>query len=52
MDCEKILMGVKSNVIDETVKSICQMLIGKELSFRQAEYLLEIAKEKLKDAKI
>lgn len=52
MEYEKILMGVKPNTIDEAVKSICQTLIGKGLSFRQAECLLEMAKERLKDAKI
>lgn len=52
MDCEKILMGIKPNTIDEIVKSICKTLVGQGLSFRQAECLLEIAKEKLKDARI
>lgn len=52
MDFEKILMGIKANTIDEAINSICQPLIGKGLSFRQAECLLEMAKERLKDAKI
>lgn len=52
MEPEKILMGVKPSTIDETVRSICKTLVGKDLSFRQAECLLEMAKESLKDAKI
>lgn len=52
MDCKKILIGVAPNILDETIKTLCKTLIGKGLSFRQAECLLEIAKEQLKDAKI
>lgn len=52
MDFEKILTGVKTDTIDEIIRSICLPLIGKGLSFRQAECLLEMAKERLKDAKI
>ena len=52
MDYKKIFMGVSQDTIDEALKGICRALIGKGLTFRQAGGLIEMAKEKLKDAKI
>lgn len=48
----KILREVKPDVIDAAVKAICLSVIRKGLSFRQAEAILDIAKERLKDAEI
>lgn len=52
MDCKEILMGVKPDIQEEAIRNICGALVEKGLSFRQAEALLDIAKERLKDAKI
>lgn len=52
MDYAEALHGVKKGRVDDAIMSICTSLIGKGFSFRQAEAILELAKERLKDARI
>lgn len=52
MNYEEILYGVDAKTINDVVVNICTAVRGKGLSFRQAEALMDITKEKLKDAKI
>lgn len=47
-----ILYMAGKNKVDELQREICKLLIGKGLSYRQAELLLENTKDLLKDAKI
>ena len=52
MDYEEILRGVDAKALNEIINNICTALIGKGLSFRQAETVMDLAKNRLKDAKI
>lgn len=52
MDYEKIFQGLKPGLVDVIAIKLCQALAGNGLSFRQAEAVLELAKDHLKDAKI
>lgn len=49
--CRK-LKDVNSEVLRTVPYDICKLLTGKGLSLRQAEALLDYAKDLLKDAKI
>lgn len=46
------LYAAGKNKVDDLQREICKLLIGKGLSYRQAELLLESTKDLLKDAKI
>lgn len=48
----KALTGVSSTTVEEVLKGINESLRGKGLSFREAEAVLEVAKDLLKNAKI
>lgn len=48
----KVLETVPSEQLKEIPNALCNQLINKGLSFRQAEALLEYAKDLLKGAKI
>lgn len=52
MDYRKIFMNVKEDTIEETIVSLCRVLVEKKFTFRQAECLLDLAKDRLKDAKL
>lgn len=47
-----VLYTAGKNKVEELQREICKLLIGKGLSYRQAELLLENTKDLLKDAKI
>lgn len=49
---EDALHGVSAEIIDAIARNLCSELIGKGLTFRQAEGLLDYAKVLLKSAKI
>jgi hypothetical protein len=48
----KILQGINDDTRREITASICKLLIENGLSFRQAEALLDYAKDRLKDARM
>ena len=48
----EILKGVIPKDFEQILNDICKTLVGRGLSFRQAEVLLDIARERLKDARI
>lgn len=52
MNYKETLRGVNRDAMNETIRSICMSLVKKGFSFRQAEAILELAKERLKDAEI
>ena len=49
---ERALEGVDADTLRDVTNAVCQQLIGKGLSFRQAEAVLDYAKDLLKNAKI
>lgn len=52
LNYKETLRGVNRDAMNETIRSICMSLVKKGFSFRQAEAILELAKERLKDAEI
>ncbi len=53
LECaERILRTIPAEKREEIPRQICQLLIKKGLSFAQAEALLELSKDLLKNAEI
>lgn len=51
-DPGKVLSSIPSDKLRDIPNDICQLLIGNGLTFQQAEMLLEVAKTRLRRAKI
>jgi len=52
VDYEKIFMGANPKAIEDAICKVCAILVHAGLTFRQAEAILDMAKDSLKDAKI
>lgn len=52
MDYKEVFHGLNNDEVDRIIVILCKELAGKGFSYRQAVALLELAKERLKDAKI
>lgn len=52
MDYDKIFRGTNQDLVLAAIRNVCAALTGKGLSTRQAEAILELAKDSLKDEKI
>lgn len=48
----KILASIPKDKLDLLPTEICKVLMGNDLSFQQAEFLLEVAKGRLRRLKI
>lgn len=51
-DPGKVLSSIPSDKLRDIPNDICKLLIGNGLTFQQAELLLEVAKTRLRMAKI
>lgn len=52
LDYKEAFHGLNNDEVDGIIVILCKALVGKGFSYRQAVALLELAKERLKDAKI
>ena len=52
MEHAEELKRIDPALAEKVTFDICRILVGRNLSFRQAQALLDMAKERIKDAKI